>query len=150
MHSLLRSAFEQWGKSTGQTTNFPVAFTTVALRGFTQYNETGNATGNADQTVTGLSKTSITTYRGCGYNYWVIGYQPQWGYWAKIPSTTHIWIYPVPVNAIYGLFAQREKDSTSINIEGSLIRRKSLIDCDINFAAGTSDPNAGFAILIAS
>ena len=85
-----------------------------------------------------------------GYVKFANGLILQWGYWAKIPSTTHIWIYPVPVNAIYGLFAQREKDSTSINIEGSLIRRKSLIDCDINFAAGTSDPNAGFAILIAS
>lgn len=59
---------EQWGKSTGQTTNFPIAFSVAALKGFAQYNETGNATGNADQTVTGLSKTSITTYRGYGYN----------------------------------------------------------------------------------
>ena len=64
----------QWGKSTGQTTNFPIAFSVAALKGFAQYNETGNATGNADQTVTGLSKTSITTYRGYGYNYWVIGH----------------------------------------------------------------------------
>ena len=65
---------KQWGKSTGQTTNFPIAFSVAALKGFAQYNETGNATGNADQTVTGLSKTSITTYRGYGYNYWVIGH----------------------------------------------------------------------------
>ena len=64
----------QWGKSTGQTTTFPIAFTVSALNGFTQYNETGNATGNADQTITSLSKTSITTYRGYGYNYW--------GYWS--------------------------------------------------------------------
>lgn len=64
----------QWGKSTGQTTTFPIAFTVSALNGFTQYNETGNATGNADQTITSLSKTSITTYRGYGYNYWVIGH----------------------------------------------------------------------------
>ena len=64
----------QWGKSTGQTTTFPIAFTVSALMGFTQYNETGNATGNADQTVTNLSKTSITTHRGYGYNYWVIGH----------------------------------------------------------------------------
>lgn len=67
-------AIEQWGKSTGQTTTFPIAFTVSALNGFTQYNETGNATGNADQTITSLSKTSITTYRGYGYNYWVIGH----------------------------------------------------------------------------
>lgn len=65
---------KQWGKSTGQTTNFPIEFPTAALKGFAQYNETGNTTGNADQTVTGLSKTSITTYRGYGYNYWVIGH----------------------------------------------------------------------------
>lgn len=65
---------KQWGKSTGQTTTFPIAFTVSALNGFTQYNETGNATGNADQTITSLSKTSITTYRGYGYNYWVIGH----------------------------------------------------------------------------
>lgn len=64
----------QWGKSTGQTTTFPISFTVSALNGFTQYNETGNATGNADQTITSLSKTSITTYRGYGYNYWVIGH----------------------------------------------------------------------------
>lgn len=64
----------QWGKSTGQTTTFPIAFSVAALKGFTQYNETGNATGNSDQTVTDLSKTSITTYRGYGYNYWVIGH----------------------------------------------------------------------------
>ncbi|WP_370832559.1 hypothetical protein [Phascolarctobacterium faecium] len=71
---ILRNFTVQWGKSTGQTTNFPIAFTVSALKGFTQYNETGSATGNADQTVTSLSKTSITTYRGYGYNYWVIGY----------------------------------------------------------------------------
>ena len=65
---------KQWGKSTGQTTTFPISFTVSALNGFTQYNETGNATGNADQTITSLSKTSITTYRGYGYNYWVIGH----------------------------------------------------------------------------
>ena len=65
---------KQWGKSTGQTTTFPIAFTVSALNGFTQYNETGNATGNADQTITSLSKTSITTYQGYGYNYWVIGH----------------------------------------------------------------------------
>ena len=67
-------AQQQWGKSTGQTTTFPIAFTVSDLNGFTQYNETGNATGNADQTITSLSKTSITTYRGYGYNYWVIGH----------------------------------------------------------------------------
>lgn len=71
---LFHLAIEQWGKSTGQTTTFPIAFTVSALNGFTQYNETGNATGNADQTITSLSKTSITTYRGYGYNYWVIGH----------------------------------------------------------------------------
>lgn len=71
---ILRNFTVQWGKSTGKTTNFPIAFTVSALKGFTQYNETGNATGNADQTVTSLSKTSITTYREYGYNYWVIGY----------------------------------------------------------------------------
>lgn len=71
---ILKNFTIQWGTSTGQTTNFPIAFTVSALKGFTQYNETGNATGNADQTVTSLSKTSITTYRGYGYNYWVIGY----------------------------------------------------------------------------
>lgn len=71
---LFLGAQPQWGKSTGQTTNFPIAFSVAALKGFAQYNETGNATGNADQTVTGLSKTSITTYRGYGYNYWVIGH----------------------------------------------------------------------------
>lgn len=71
---LLQVPNKQWGKSTGQTTTFPIAFTVSALNGFTQYNETGNATGNADQTITSLSKTSITTYRGYGYNYWVIGH----------------------------------------------------------------------------
>lgn len=70
----LLPVYKQWGKSTGQTTNFPIEFPTAALKGFAQYNETGNTTGNADQTVTGLSKTSITTYRGYGYNYWVIGH----------------------------------------------------------------------------
>ena len=71
---LFLGAQQQWGKSTGQTTTFPISFTVSALNGFTQYNETGNATGNADQTITSLSKTSITTYRGYGYNYWVIGH----------------------------------------------------------------------------
>ena len=146
------------GSRTTRTEEYPLPYSEFCLPIVSGKGYVGGLNYGFGIGVTNFGLTSVTianncedaSYRWTGYTYVVVGAQPQWGYWAKIPSTTHIWIYPVPVNAIYGLFAQREKDSTSINIEGSLIRRKSLIDCDINFAAGTSDPNAGFAILIAS
>lgn len=64
---------KQWGKSTGQTTTLPIAFPTAAFRGYAQYNETGNTTGNADMTVT-ITRTTIKTYRNYGYNFWAVGH----------------------------------------------------------------------------
>lgn len=75
MHSLLRSAFEQWGK--GKT--FSIPFPAQCLHVVATYASTKSSDDNSDITVTATSTTGYITHKTYETFFLALGHQPQWG-----------------------------------------------------------------------
>lgn len=104
MHSLLRSAFEQWGYSTSTgeyvTHTFPIKFTVIPIvvAGALTSNTSGNTGSQSNPcyrsiTVSNFVFCMYDNARGyAGSTYIAIGYQLQWGK----PTVRGNNIFPIP------------------------------------------------------
>lgn len=116
MHSLLRSAFEQWGINIGgavQTSTLPITFTNVFLAVASTSTEwccPGCSATNTTVTTRAYQSNRPDVAQPNDVNWIVIGCQPQWGY-VKSTKVT----FPIQFNIIYTVLGNAHGSNNSNN-----------------------------------
>lgn len=121
MHSLLRSAFEQWGINIGgavQTSTLPITFTNVFLAVASTSTEwccPGCSATNTTVTTRAYQSNRPDVAQPNDVNWIVIGCQPQWGFTLFEPATYKNVNFTLPL-AVNGTFCAF---STGYDVKGS-------------------------------
>lgn len=105
MHSLLRSAFEQWGK--GKT--FSIPFPAQCLHVVATYASTKSSDDNSDITVTATSTTGYITHKTYETFFLALGHQPQWGYSGYAVN------FPISFDIVYNVLSIPQNTASTSN-----------------------------------